>query len=295
MERTSTLPRHFSFKHYVMLMKPGIIMGNIITAAGGFALASKGHVNPTLFFAMLLGLALVIGSACVFNNYIDRELDQKMVRTRNRPLAKGVISTQNALVFGTVIGLLGTLILALGTNLLTTAIALFGVFVYVALYSFSKYRTHYGTLIGSIAGAVPPVIGYCAVTGRLDLGALIWFLMIVCWQMPHFFAIAIYRLKDYEKGGIPTLPLTKGMRVTKIQMTLYTIAFVVASSMLTLCGYTGALYLSLVLLLGGGWLFLALKGFKCSSDQRWARKMFIFSLVVVMTLCTAIPFVARPI
>lgn len=289
-ETNIALTRPFSVKHYVMLMKPGIIMGNIVTAAGGFALASKGQVNLSLFFAMLCGLALVIGSACVFNNYIDRELDRKMVRTRNRPLAKGLVSVQSALIFGTIVGLLGTLTLALGTNLLTTAIALFGVFAYVALYTLSKYRTHYGTLIGSIAGAIPPVVGCCAVTGRLDLGALIWFVMIVCWQVPHFFAIAVYRLKDYADGGIPTFPIVKGMRATKIHMTLYTAAFVMAASMLTLCGYTGAFYLTLVLLLGGGWLVLAFKGFKCSSDHRWARKMFIFSLVIVMALCTAIPF-----
>jgi protoheme IX farnesyltransferase len=271
-------------------MKPGIILGNLITTAGGFALASRGTFHPDLFLAALLGLSLVIGSACAFNNYIDREADGQMARTKNRPLVQGAISPKGALVFAAVLGIAGSAVLAVATNLLTLCVALFGFLVYVLLYSFSKYHSIHGTLIGSIAGAVPPVVGYCAVSNSLDAAAWILFGIIVAWQMPHFFAIAIYRLKDYEKAGIPVLPLKKGMFRTKIEMIFYVIGFTTASSLLTVCGYTGKGYLLIALALGIVWLALAVQGLKRSNEIRWARQMFIFSLVVVTIQFLTIPF-----
>lgn len=274
--------------HYYTLAKPGIIFGNAITAASGFILASKGHIDFWLFLATLVGLSFVIGSACVFNNYIDRGIDQKMARTKHRPLVTGAISVQDALIFGAALGCCGILLLTAYTNPLTTSIALTGFFVYVALYSFLKYKTEYGTLIGSIAGAVPPVVGYCAVSNRLDAGALIMFMIIVFWQMPHFFAIALYRLDDYAAASLPVLPITKGAHITKIHMLLYVIAFLVASLMLTVLGYTGYLYFAVTALLGLTWLWLCIKGFKADNDRLWARKMFLFSLVIVTVLCLTI-------
>ncbi len=202
-------------KTYTTLTKPGIIFGNAVTATAGFALASKGHVDFLLFCAMLVGLSLVIGSACVWNNYIDRGMDEKMVRTRNRALVKGVIPVPYALCFAMVLSFFGIGLLALTTNLLTVSIAACGFFIYVVLYGISKYRTSLGTLIGSIAGAVPPVVGYTAVTGCVDLAALLLFLIVVFWQMPHFFAIAMYRLEDYTAASIPVLPVSKGIYTAK--------------------------------------------------------------------------------
>ncbi len=134
-------------KTYYMLTKPGIIMGNIITTAAGFALASKGDINYGLFLLTLLGLGLIIASAGVFNNYLDREMDAKMERTSNRALVKGTISLKNALIFASMLGLIGTVVLAYFTNLLTLGIALIGFFVYLVLYAFWKYRSFYGTLV----------------------------------------------------------------------------------------------------------------------------------------------------
>ena len=290
MERLSRPALRFVIRSYCMLAKPGIIMGNVVTAIGGFALASRGNFDFWLLLAVLEGLALIIGSACVFNNYIDRETDKKMKRTKNRPLVTGTISVRGAMIFATVLVLLGTLILALFTNALTAAIALIGFVFYVAAYSFLKYLTSYGTLIGSIAGAIPPVVGYCAVTNQFDLAGLIIFGMIVMWQMPHFYAISIYRLEDYKAASIPVLPIKKGMLKTKIHMLFYVLAFIAVSFMLTVFSYTGYVYLGVIALLGGVWLGLCIKGFKCACDTRWARKMFIFSLVVVMATCIAIPF-----
>lgn len=276
-------------KTYYMLTKPGIIMGNVITTAAGFALASKGHMNYLLFLTTLLGLGFVIASAGVFNNYIDRAMDAKMERTKNRALAKGVVPTLHALIYGAFLAIIGIGILAYYTNLLTVAVAFTGFFVYLVLYAFWKYRSFYGTLVGSIAGAVPPVVGYCAVSDRLDAGAFLIFAILVLWQMPHFFSIAVYRFKDYSAASIPVLPVEKGMRVTKVHMIFYIIAFTLSTLMLTMVGYTGYTYLAVAGLLGLTWLGLCINGFNSTNDTQWAKNMFVYSLVVITVLCLTIP------
>ena len=280
-----------AMKTYYMLTKPGIILGNIITTAGGFALAAKGHINPWLFVVTLIGLAFVIASAGVFNNYIDRVMDAKMARTKDRALVKGLITPLHAVIYGFLLGLIGIIVLAANTNLLTVFVAITGFFVYLVLYAFMKYRSFYGTLVGSIAGAVPPVVGYCAVSNNLDLGAWILFSIVVLWQMPHFFAIAIYRLDDYAAASIPVLPIEKGMYVTKLQMALYIVAFIATATTLTFAGYTGYLFAAITVLLGLTWLGLGLYGFKNekSHEKKWAYQMFVYSLVVIMGLCLTIP------
>jgi heme o synthase len=271
-----------------MLTKPGIIFGNAITAIGGFALASKEYFDLWLFFAAIIGLSLLIASACVFNNYIDRNMDKIMVRTKNRALARGVISIRNAIIFACILGLLGLLLLILYTNLLTTFMALFGFFTYVILYSLSKYRSSYATVIGSISGGIPPVVGYSAVVNSFDTGAFLLFLIVTLWQMPHFFAIAMYRLEDYLAASIPVLPITRGMYLTKVHMMFYIIAFLASISMLTVFGYRGYTYLIVVGVLSLIWLFLCIKGFKSDNNQLWGRQMFRFSLLVIVVLCIMI-------
>lgn len=277
-------------KAYISLMKPGIIMGNAMTAVSGFALASKGHFNLGLFLAMLVGQSLIIACGCACNNYIDREADQKMQRTQNRSLAKGMVTPRNSIIFATLLGSVGVLLLSSCVNFMATLIALFGLVVYVFVYSFWKYRSSSATLIGSIAGAVPPMIGYAAAADQIDIQALILFAVIVFWQMPHFFAIAIYRMEDYAKASIPVLPLEKGMRTTKIQMLLYIALFTLASSLLATLGYVGKGYLIVSLCLGLIWSVLSIQGFKCKDDKLWARKMFLFSLVVVTGISATLPF-----
>lgn len=271
-------------KTYYLLTKPGIILGNLITTAAGFALASRGDLDWRLFLPMLVGLGCVIASACVFNNYIDRDLDKKMARTQTRALARGAISGRKAILFAIALGLLGVSVLGLYTNLLATAIAALGFFVYVVLYSFWKTKKTYATLVGSISGALPPVIGYCAVSNRLDGGALLLFLILVLWQMPHFFSIAMFRLDDYSAAEIPVLPVEKGSRVTKVHMVLYIVAFTIAAGLMTAFGYTGMAYLLVAAPLGLAWLWLSVKGFKAKSDPVWARQMFRLSLIVVTAL-----------
>ncbi|MEM8727249.1 MAG: heme o synthase [Chlamydiota bacterium] len=286
MEKIAKFNLIYHLKNFLAVTKPGIIMGNALTAIGGFALAATGDFDFRLWIAMLEGLAFIIASACVFNNIIDRELDKKMTRTRNRPLPRGVISPKVALIFALLLGAMGAFILGSYTDCLTLIVALTGLTVYVFIYSFSKYKTRYGTLIGSVAGAIPPIVGYTAVSERLDLGAMILFAMIALWQMPHFYAIAIFRLEDYRKGAIPVLPLKRGILATKVQMVFYCLAFMLASTLLALFDYAGPLYFAVMSLLGLMWLILSIQGLNCKSDRKWARKMFFFSLVIVTTFST---------
>ena len=271
-------------KTYYKLTKPGIIMGNAITATGGFFLASRGYFNLALLGYMLLGLSLIMASGCVFNNYIDRSIDKKMARTKNRALVKGEIPVVNALVFATCLLIGGSAILEMFTNLLTLVVALIGFIVYVFIYTPLKTRSTHGTLIGSISGAVPPVVGYVTVSDKLDLGALLLFLIIALWQMPHFFAIAMYRISEYKAACIPVLPAVKGMYVTKVQMLIYTTAFLLTSLLPTVFGYTGYSYFTVAAILGLVWLVVCVKGFRAKNDNLWARKMFKLSLFVITAL-----------
>ncbi|HSW96370.1 MAG TPA: heme o synthase [Candidatus Saccharimonadales bacterium] len=275
-------------KHYYSLTKPGIIYGNLLPAVAGFLLASKGNINFFLFISMLLGTSLIIGSGCVFNNYIDRHIDKKMTRTKNRALVVGLISGRNAIIYGTILGILGIITLYLYTNLLTALVGLIGFFVYVVLYGISKRKSPWGTIVGSIAGATPPLAGYLSVTNHFDMGALLLFLILVFWQMPHFYGIAIYRLNDYSAASLPILPVKNGIFITKIHMLLYTIAFVITTLALTWFGYTGFIYFIITALLGLLWIGLSIKGFWAKDDKKWARKMFLFSLIILTLLCIVI-------
>lgn len=276
--------------NYYLITKPGIILGNLFTVAAGFMLASRGAPDFALFLATLLGLGFIIASACVFNNYIDRQLDSKMERTKQRALASGVVSGKRAIEFAIILAILGNTILFIYTNVLTVAVAATGFLVYVILYSMWKSKTIYGTAIGSIAGAVPPVVGYCAVSNHFDLGAIILFAMLVLWQMPHFFAIALYHFRDYSKADIPLLPIKKGILRTKIHMALYIMGFIFVACLLTYFKYTGFLYFAATLILGFAWLLLALIGFKRSDNEKWGRDMFRLSLVLIGAICLVIPF-----
>ncbi|WFQ79697.1 heme o synthase [Xenorhabdus sp. SF857] len=272
-------------KQYLQVTKPGIIFGNLISAIGGFLLASKGVIDYPLFFATMVGVSLVVASGCVFNNYIDRDIDRIMERTKERVLVKGLIDPKISLIYASVLGIVGIVLLYVATNVLAMQLALIGFIVYVGIYSlYMKRKSVYGTLVGSLSGAAPPVIGYCAVTGHFDTGALILLLIFSLWQMPHSYAIAIFRFKDYQAANIPVLPVIKGISVAKNHITLYILAFMVATLMLTISGYAGYKYLIVAAAVSIWWLGMALSGYKTSNDRIWARKLFLFSIVAIMSL-----------
>ncbi|QBH95321.1 protoheme IX farnesyltransferase [Limnobaculum zhutongyuii] len=272
-------------KKYLLVTKPGIIFGNMISVIGGFLLASQGSVDFSLLFATIIGVSLVVASGCVFNNYIDRDIDCLMERTKNRVLVQGLISPAITILYACMLGIAGFALLYVYTNLLAVEFALLGFVVYVGLYSlYLKRKSVYGTLVGSLSGAAPPVIGYCAVSNQFDTGALILLVIFSLWQMPHSYAIAIFRYKDYLAASIPVLPVKRGISVTKNHITLYIIGFIVATLMLTISGYAGYSYLFVAAVVGFGWLIMALTGYKTTDNKIWARKLFIFSIVAITTL-----------
>ncbi|MDU3155084.1 MAG: heme o synthase [Hafnia alvei] len=273
-------------KQYLQVTKPGIIFGNLISVIGGFFLASKGSLDVPLFIATMVGVSLVVASGCVFNNYIDRDIDKIMERTKNRVLVKGLIAPKVTLTYATLLGLAGVALLYVAANPLAALLAVIGFIVYVGVYSlYMKRHSVYGTLIGSLSGAAPPVIGYCAVSNEFDAGALILLAIFSLWQMPHSYAIAIFRFKDYQAANIPVLPVVKGISVAKNHITLYIVAFMVATLMLSLGGYAGYKYLVVAAAVSVWWLGMALSGYKKAVDDRvWARKLFVFSIVTITCL-----------
>ncbi|WP_152962534.1 MULTISPECIES: heme o synthase [Photorhabdus] len=272
-------------KQYLQVTKPGIIFGNLISVIGGFLLASKGVIDYPLFISTLLGVSLVVASGCVFNNYIDRDIDRIMERTKNRVLVKGLIDPKISLIYASILGIAGMVLLYVAANALAMQLAIIGFIVYVGVYSlYMKRKSVYGTLIGSLSGAAPPVIGYCAVTGQFDTGALILLLIFSLWQMPHSYAIAIFRFKDYQAANIPVLPVIKGISVAKNHIILYILAFMIATLMLAISGYAGYKYLIVAAAVSIWWLGMALSGYKTANDRVWARKLFVFSIVAITSL-----------
>lgn len=271
-------------RQFIALTKPGIIFGNSISVMGGYFLAAQGEFDPALFLATLLGLGLVIASGCAFNNLIDRDIDSIMERTRNRPLVTGAITPATTFGFATVLGLAGFTML-MAVNLLTVALGIFGFAIYVGAYSlWSKRHSVHGTLIGSLSGAVPPVVGYCAVSGQFDLAALILLVTFCLWQMPHSYAIAIFRFDDYNRVHIPVLPVARGIDTAKHHIVAYTIAFTLSALSLTLAGFTGLAYFVVMLGMGLFWLKLGLDGYRTTDDVKWAKGNFGFSILTVCVL-----------
>lgn len=272
-------------RSYYYLTKPGIIYGNVITTTAGYFFASHDYFYPKLFFAVTIGSSLIIGSACVFNNYLDRNIDKKMERTKNRALVSGLIPPGKALIYGTFLGILGFLLVGVYVNSLTLIIGAIGFIDYVLLYGFTKRYSVHGTLVGSISGATPIVAGYTAVTGSFGITALLLFLMLAVWQMPHFYAIATYRLKDYKAAGIPVLPAVHGVKETKYQILFYIIAFIATIEALAVFGSGSITFLIVMLGLSYIWLYYAVSGFnKKVNDIIWGKKMFKYSLIVILML-----------
>ncbi|HSX46554.1 MAG TPA: heme o synthase [Patescibacteria group bacterium] len=279
-----------TLRTYYNLTKPGIIYGNAINTAAGFLLATHGWPKLELLLATLVGSSLVIASGCVFNNYLDRGIDLWMARTQKRALVTGLVANRAALVYASSLGLVGFLVLAIWTNFLTVAIGMVGLFTYVIIYGWAKRKSVYSTWVGGIAGAVPPVAGYTAVTNNVNAAAWILFFMLMFWQIAHFYAIALYRLREYRKTGLPIWPVKKGIGSTQAQIMLSIIAFTFVSLLLTLFGYTGLVY---AVVMGGAglwWFWKGLKNLDRLQAAAWGRSMFLSSLIVtlVMAACLAV-------
>ena len=276
-------------KNYVLVAKPGIVIGNLIYAAAGYLLDSKGRVDGVVLTATLIGISLAVASGCVLNNCVDRKIDRKMVRTRHRALARGLIKLPIALAYAAILGIAGMALLCAVTNLLSVVIVAAGLVIYVGVYSlYMKRSSVYSTLIGSLAGATPPLAGYCAVTGRFDMGAVLLLSIFSLWQMPHCYAIAVFRHDDYTAAAIPVLPVKQGIAAAKKHIVGWILAFMAATLMLTFGGYTGYSTFAVATVLGLSWLYLAWSGYKAYDERLWAKKLFIFSLLTISILSVMI-------
>ncbi|MHA3081974.1 heme o synthase [Acinetobacter sp. ANC 5383] len=278
-------------RKYIFLTKPGILFGNFVTTLGGFFLAAQGSVDILLLLLTLLGTTLVVASGCVVNNFIDQDIDDKMERTQNRALVKKTIEPQAALIFATILGISGLSLLWFFVNAYATGFAVLGFIVYVCLYSlWSKRTSIHQTVIGSISGACPPVIGYTAVAHEFDVAALLVFLAYAIWQMPHSWGIAIYRFDDYKRAGIPILPVARSIFRTKVESLIYVVLFAAVLNGLYCFGYTNVFFLITFNALCAYWLYLSIIGFKAKNDQVWAKRYFLYSVILITALSISFSF-----
>lgn len=278
------------FKTYYRLTKPGIIYGNLLTAVAAFLFACKWGINFGLFVAMAVGLSLVIASGCVTNNVLDRNIDKRMARTKKRALVTGEVSLQNAMIYAAVLGIAGFATLAAFTNWLTVLMAAIGWLDYVILYGWSKRTSELSTLVGSISGAMPIVVGYVAVTNHVDTSAILLFLAMTFWQMPHFYAIAMYRRDDYAAAKLPVLSVKRGMHAAKLQIMWYIAAYAVVASLLSVLGSAGLIYRVVMLAVCIWWLAKGFRTYNKLDDVKWAKGMFFASLTVVTVFSAAVAF-----
>jgi protoheme IX farnesyltransferase len=279
---------------YLALTKPGIVRMCLLMTAGGVWLASStsetGEIGWMLWLAVLLGSSLAVASANAFNMVWEREGDRLMERTRTRPLAAGRLGAVSSSVFAGVLGLASMLVLALGTNWLTTGLAAFALLSYVLIYTPLKRVTPLALAIGAVPGAVPPLLGWTAVTNSLDLPGAVLFGILLVWQMPHFLAISLFRKQDYAAAGIRCVPVVRGETVAKIQAIAWAAVLIPISLVLTPLGVTGNLYFGVALLAGLAFLGFALVGLRREgvADLRWARQLFALSLVYLPVVTIAL-------
>jgi protoheme IX farnesyltransferase len=268
------------WREYIAISKTGIVMSNLITTFAGLYLAAYytgttlGNDPLTALLAML-GAALIIAGGCALNNYIDRDIDHLMERTKARPTVNGQLTGKQTLTYGLSLSIGGTAFLAM-TTISAAVIGVAGLITYVVLYTmWTKRTTTLNTIVGSFAGAVPPLIGWAAIDPGLHPYAWAMFLIMFVWQPPHFLALAMKRSDEYKAAGIPMLPVVAGFAFTKRQIIWYVAALIPVS--LFLADF-GAVYTVAAILLGGGWLMLGLAGLRMKDDLKWANYMFFYSL-----------------
>jgi len=271
------------------LTKPLIVGLLLITTYGGLVIGWKGWPPFALTMWTLLGGALAAGGSSALNQYIDRELDRHMQRTAKRPLADGRLTDAEGLAFGIALSLVSYYILACFVNGLAALLSLAGIVYYVIVYSlWLKKATVQNIVIGGGAGAIPPLVGYAAATGTLDLTAVILFAIIFMWTPPHFWALAIVRMKDYERAGVPMMPVVRGELETRRQIFIYTIELIIVTLLLPILHLAGNFYLIASLILGGLLLYAAWAVWKEGGNKvawrmyKWSSTYLVFIFLAIM-------------
>lgn len=273
-----------SWRDYLELCKPRVVLLMLLTVLVGMFLATPGLVPCVTIIASLVGIGCCAGSAAAINHLVDKRIDAMMARTQKRPVARGQISVMNALWFAVILGSVGLIVLTLWVNPLTAGLTFLTLIGYAGVYTgYLKRATSQNIVIGGLAGAAPPLLGWTAVTNHLDPQGLLLVLIIFIWTPPHFWALAIYRFEDYRKAEIPMLPVIYGIPYTKLNVLLYTILLIVVSVLPFLVGMSGWFYLIGAMILGGRFMYWAIKLYR-HEDAGIAMRTFRFSIVYLMML-----------
>lgn len=285
---TSSLHYMTQWRDYYELTKPRVVMLIVFTAVVGMFLAVPGLPNIAALVFGTVGIGLAASSAAVINHLLDARIDEKMARTRSRPLPQGKLNERQALIFAVALGALSMLILTVLVNALTAVLTFASLIGYAIIYTvYLKRATPQNIVIGGAAGAAPPVLGWTAVTGEVHSDALLLFLIIFIWTPPHFWALAIARKDDYKNAGIPMLPVTHGNAFTRKYIMLYTILLVLITVMPYLSGMSGLIYLVTALLLGAAFLYYAWLLLK-NDGVDLPMRVFRFSINYLMVLFAAL-------
>ena len=272
-----------AWRDYLVLCKPRVVLVMLVTVVVGMYLA-PGHVTVTLFLATLCGIALVAGAAAAINHIVDRRIDALMARTQQRPVAQGRITVSHAIGFALAIAVVGMSLLFMWVNALTAWLTFLTLIGYAGIYTgYLKRATPQNIVIGGLAGAAPPLLGWTAVTNHLDPQALLLVLIIFTWTPPHFWALAIYRFKDYQHADVPMLPVTHGIRYTKLNVLMYTILLLLVSALPCVVGMSGWVYGVGAFLLGMRFLYWAIM-LLYRETPRIAMQTFRFSIVYLLLL-----------
>ncbi len=277
-------PHRAAWNDYLELCKPKVVALMLLTSLIGMLLAVPGAVPLEIIFWGNLGIALCAGSAAAVNHLVDRQIDQKMKRTLNRPIAKGRVEPINAIIFALTIGVLGMVILLTFINALTAWLTLASLLGYALVYTlFLKRATPQNIVIGGLAGAAPPLLGWVAVTNSIDGHALLLVLIIFAWTPPHFWALAVHRKDDYAKADIPMLPVTHGEQYTKIHIVLYTIIMILVTVLPYITGMFNWFYLLGALSLGAGFLYWSV-AMLLNLHPNAPMETFKYSIIYLMVL-----------
>ncbi|MBX2839642.1 MAG: heme o synthase [Gammaproteobacteria bacterium] len=272
------------WRDYLEITKPKVVLLLVFTAFVGMILSVPGWLPLQETVLGLMGIGLAASSAAAINHVIDQRTDAIMKRTENRPLPQGNLSTLQCLVFATLLGVVAMIILTVWVNGLTAVLTFLSLIGYAIVYTmYLKRATPQNIVIGGAAGAMPPVLGWAAITGEVTAGALLLFLIVFIWTPPHFWALAIHRREDYAKVDIPMLPVTHGVAYTRVQILLYTILLVIVSIFPYLIRMSGLLYLVAALVLGGLFLRHVWKMFDNTAEKQ-PIKTFVFSINYLMWL-----------
>tara|TARA_B100000768_G_scaffold10937_1_gene10800 strand:+ start:2886 stop:3758 length:873 start_codon:yes stop_codon:yes gene_type:complete len=275
-------------KSYYILCKPNVVYMMLICALVGMLLAEDSVSSVSNIIISLLGIALCSGSAAAINQVVDRKADASMTRTDQRPLPQGELSPFHASCFAFVIGLMGALILYFFVNTLTMLLTLASLIGYAFIYTiYLKRATPQNIVIGGLAGAAPPLLGWAAISNTIDPFALLLVLIIFAWTPPHFWALAIYRKDEYAKESIPMLPVTHGVAFTKLQIVLYTIILFIVSILPYIVLMSGAIYLISAVILSSIFMYYSIRLY-LSDDDSYAMRTFNFSIYYIFLIFVAL-------